>query len=46
MYRNFEDKGIQPFTNSLPARYGDSNSTPLECNVTGKTVIELKLTSR
>ncbi len=35
-YRNFEAKGIAPFTNELPAKYGDSINTPLSCNVTGK----------
>jgi hypothetical protein len=46
MYRNFEDKGIQPFTNSLPSRYGDSNTTPLECTVTGKMTVNLELSSK
>jgi hypothetical protein len=45
MYLNFEAKGIQPFTNSLPPRYGDSNSTPLTQEVTGKTTVKLELTS-
>jgi hypothetical protein len=46
MYRNFEAKGIPPFKNALPARYGDSNTTPLTCNVTGKMTVELELTTK
>jgi hypothetical protein len=45
MYRTFEDKGIQPYKNALPARYGDSNSTPLECKVTKSMSCKLELTS-
>jgi hypothetical protein len=44
MYKNFEAKGIQPFTNSLPPKYGDSNSTPLEVEVSGKKTVKLELT--
>jgi len=36
IYRNFEAKGIPPFKNVLPPKYGDSNTTPLTCKVTGK----------
>lgn len=46
MYKHFEAKGIQPFKNSLPARYGDSNGTPLTCNVTGSTQVKFELTSK
>jgi hypothetical protein len=46
MYRQFEAKGIQPFKNILPARYGDSGTTPLECNVTGRTKVNFDLTSQ
>ncbi|HJZ92020.1 MAG TPA: hypothetical protein VKE40_14190, partial [Gemmataceae bacterium] len=45
MYRNFEAKGIQPFKNSLPPKYGDSATTPLECEVTGSTTLKFELTS-
>jgi hypothetical protein len=45
MYRNFEAKGIQPFKNSLPPKYGDSGTTPLECEVTGSTTLKFELTS-
>jgi hypothetical protein len=45
MYRNFEAKGIQPFKNALPVRYGDSKTTPLECNVTGSMTANFELTS-
>jgi hypothetical protein len=45
-YRNFEAKGIQPFTNSLPSRYGDTNSTPLSCNVTEETTVKFELTTK
>jgi hypothetical protein len=44
MYRTFEAKGIQPFKNALPARSGDSNTTPLECDVTGRTTVKFELT--
>src|SRR5262245_4547829 len=44
MYRNFEAKGIQPFKNALPPTYGDSNTTPLEQNITGSTTVKLELT--
>src|SRR5438067_11098108 len=37
--RNFAAKGIQPFKNALPARYGDSNTTPLECDVTARATV-------
>ena len=46
MYRNFEAKGIQPFKNALPAKYGDSSSTPLDCNVEGRTTVKFELTSK
>jgi hypothetical protein len=46
MYRNFMAKGIQPFKNALPAKYADPNTTPLTCNVTGRTVVNFELTSR
>jgi hypothetical protein len=39
-------QGIQPYTNGLPAKYGDSKNTPLTCNVTGKTHVEFKLTTK
>jgi hypothetical protein len=45
MYLNFEAKGIQPFKNALPGKYGDSNTTPLTCNVTGRTTVKFELTS-
>jgi hypothetical protein len=45
MYRNFEAKGIQPFKNALPPKYGDSKSTPLECNVTESATVKFELTS-
>ena len=45
MYRSFEAKGIQPFTNALPLKYGDSNATPLAFEVKKKTTINLELTS-
>ncbi|MCI0700440.1 MAG: carboxypeptidase-like regulatory domain-containing protein [Planctomycetia bacterium] len=44
MYRNFEAKGIQPFKNVLPAVYGDSNTTPLEYEITKSTTIKIELT--
>jgi hypothetical protein len=44
MYRNFEEKGIQPNTNSLPARYGDSSTTPLTCTVKGGMTVKFELT--
>jgi hypothetical protein len=46
MYRNFEEKGIPPFKTALPAKYADSNSTPLTCTVTGKTEVTFELTSK
>jgi hypothetical protein len=46
MYRNFEAKGLQPFTNALPEQYGDSKSTPLTCNVTGRMDVKFELTSK
>jgi hypothetical protein len=46
MYKNFEEKGIQPFRNALPAKYGDSKSTPLEYNITESTTVKLELTSK
>ena len=46
MYRTFEAKGIQPFKNSLPPVYGDSNSTPLEFDITGSTTVKLELVSK
>jgi hypothetical protein len=45
-YKNFEAKGIQPFTNSLPAKYGDTGTTPLTCNVTGAMTVKFELTSK
>jgi hypothetical protein len=45
-YQNFEAKGIQPFKNVLPAKYGDSKTTPLSCNVTGKMEVPFELTSK
>jgi len=46
MYNTFEAKGIQPFKNALPRKYGDSNSTPLTCKVTGAMTVPLDLTSK
>lgn len=46
MYNNFEAKGIQPFKNALPAKYGDTGTTPLTCNVTGSMKVPLELTSK
>jgi hypothetical protein len=46
MYRNFMEKGIQPFKNALPPMYGDSSTTPLTCNVKSTTTVEFKLTSK
>jgi hypothetical protein len=46
MYRNFMAKGIQPFKNALPAKYADTKTTPLTCNVTGKTEAKFELTSK
>jgi hypothetical protein len=45
IYRNFEAKGIQPFKNALPDKYGDSNTTPLTCKVTGRMTVKFELTS-
>jgi hypothetical protein len=45
-YKNFEAKGIQPFKNALPARYADTNTTPLTCSVTGRTEVNFELTSK
>ena len=45
MYRNFEEKGIQPFKNALPPKYGSSDTTPLEYNITGRTTVKFELTS-
>ncbi len=45
-YRNFEAKGIQPYKNALPAKYGNSETTPLSSNVTGKTTVKLELSSK
>jgi hypothetical protein len=45
-YKNFESKGIQPFKNALPAKYGDTNSTPLTCKVEGPIAgVPFELTS-
>jgi hypothetical protein len=44
IYKNFEAKGIQPFKNILPGKYGDSNTTPLTCNVTGRMTVKFELT--
>jgi hypothetical protein len=46
MYRNFESKGIQPFTNILPPKYGDSNTTPLEFDVKKSMTVKLELNSK
>ena len=46
IYQNFEAKGIQPFKNALPAKYGDQRTTPLSCNVTGSTEVKFELTSK
>jgi hypothetical protein len=46
MYREFEAKGIQPFKNALPAKYGDSKTTPFTCKVEGTTRIDFPLTSK
>jgi hypothetical protein len=46
MYRNFMEKGIQPFKNALPVKFSDSNATPLTCNVTGKMHVPLELTTK
>ena len=46
MYQQFEAKGIQPFTNALPAVYGSSNTTPLEFDITEKTTVTLELKSK
>jgi hypothetical protein len=46
MYQNFEAKGIQPYTSALPAIYGDSNATPLECEVKGKMTVKFELKSQ
>lgn len=46
-YRNFMAKGIQPFKNALPAKYGDSNNTPLSCDVKGRmSDVKFDLTSK
>lgn len=44
MYRNFEAKGVQPFKNSLPAKYGNSESTPLTCKVSSRMNVKFELT--
>jgi len=46
MYRNFEAKGIQPFKNSLPDKYGDSSKTPLNCTVKSKMTVKFEMTSK
>lgn len=46
MYRNFEAKGIQPFKSSLPDKYGSSDKTPLNCEVSHSTTVKLELTSK
>jgi hypothetical protein len=46
LYRNFEAKGVQPFKNALPAKYGSSETTPLECEVTGETTVKFDLSSK
>lgn len=46
IYNNFEAKGIQPFKNSLPDKYGDTNSTPLSCSVKGRMSVKFELTSK
>jgi hypothetical protein len=45
-YRNYEAKGIQPFTNSLPAKYGDSGTTPLNCKVEGEATLKFELSNQ
>ena len=45
-YRNFEAKGIQPFKNVLPSKYGDTKTTPLSCKVEGPTEVRFDLTSK
>jgi hypothetical protein len=46
MYRNYMEQGIQPFKNALPPKYGDSATTPLTCNVTGKMHVKFELTTK
>ena len=46
MYQNFEAKGIQPFKNALPDKYGDPSATPLSCKVTGKMTVKFELESK
>lgn len=36
IYQNFEAKGIPPFKNALPEKYGDPKTTPLTCKVEGR----------
>ncbi len=45
-YQNYEAKGIQPFKNALPERYGDPKTTPLSFTVTGPTTTKFELTSK
>src|SRR5262245_8438961 len=45
-YRNFEAKGIQPFKNSLPAKYSNSETTPLTCTVKKSMTVDYELTSK
>jgi len=46
MYRNFEAQGVQPFKSSLPAKYGNSDTTPLSCEVSRATTVKLELVSK
>src|SRR5262245_14895026 len=46
MYKHFMAKGIQPFKNSLPERYSDTNKTTLTCKVTGRMHVPFELTSK
>src|SRR5262245_31004830 len=43
MYKNFAAKGIQPFTNSLPQKYGNTDSTPFSQNITGSANLKFEL---
>jgi hypothetical protein len=44
LYRLYGDGPRQK--NSLPARYGDSNNTPLSCSVDGAKTVNFELTSK
>lgn len=45
-YWAYESKGIQPFKNSLPDKYGDEKTTTLTCNVTGSMTADFPLVSK